>query len=125
VWLELGKDIDGTRYLSGTIQGEVEQICQRCLEPMKLTLDLQFRLGIVRDQLAIDRLHERYEPLLVGAEPTLLADIITDEVLLALPLVPAHTDSGKCHEFVQDYKPPVTEQRQGPFAVLAELKQKP
>lgn len=125
VYLEFGKDPDGTRYMSGTIQGEVGLQCQRCLEPMSLSLDLGFRLGIVRDQQALNVLHERYEPLLVGAEPTSLAEIVTDEVLLALPLVPAHADSEKCHEFVQDYKPPQPEKREGPFAVLAELKQKP
>jgi DUF177 domain-containing protein len=124
VSLELGKAPDGTRYLCGTIRGDVQLQCQRCLEPMSLALDLGFRLGIVRDQQGMDALHERYEPLLVGAEPACLADIVTDEVLLALPLVPAHADSGECHRFVQDYLPPEPAKREGPFAVLAELKQK-
>jgi uncharacterized protein len=125
VSLELGKDPDGTRYLRGTIQGDVQLQCQRCLEPMTLSLDLGFCLGIVRELEAIHALHERYDPVLVSAEPTSLADIATDEVLLALPLVPAHADNGKCHAFVQDYKPPQPEKRDGPFAALAELKQKP
>jgi uncharacterized protein len=125
VYLELGKDPDGTRYMRGTIQGAVGLQCQRCLEPMSLPLDIGFRLGIIREQQALNALPERYEPLLVGAEPMCLADIVSDEVLLALPLVPAHADSEKCHEFVRDYKPSQPDKRDGPFAVLAELQQKP
>jgi uncharacterized protein len=124
VSLQLGKDPDGTRYLRGTIQGEVRLECQRCLEPLVMALDLGFCLGIVRDQASMDALHERYEPVLAGAEPASIADIVTDEVLLALPLVPAHADRRECHEFVRDYLPPEPEERKGPFAVLAELKQK-
>lgn len=125
VELRLGKEPDGTRCLRGTIQGELQLQCQRCLEPLAMTLDLGFCLGIVSDQASMDALHERYEPLLAGAEPASIADIVTDEVLLALPLVPAHADRGECHEFVREYLPPEPEQGKGPFAVLAELKQKP
>jgi uncharacterized protein len=124
VHLQLGKDSDGTRYLRGTIRGEVQLQCQRCLEPLGMALDLGFCLGIVRDQASMGDLHERYEPILAGAEPASIADIVTDEVLLALPLVPAHADRGECHEFVQEYLPPEPEARKGPFAVLADLKQK-
>ena len=125
VLLELGVDPDGTRFLSGSIRGSVEVQCQRCLEPVDLLLNLEFRLGMVKNHADIHRLHERYEPLIVGSEPMSVADIVSDEVLLALPLVPAHADDGKCYEFVKDYQPPQVEKRENPFAKLAELKQKP
>ncbi len=125
VELELGKDPDGTRYLAGTIRGTVGLQCQRCLDAMDLSLDLEFRLGIVQSQAEIASLHERYEPMLVGSEPTAIADIVSDEVLLALPLVPTHSDNRECQEFVKAYQPPQPEQRDNPFAMLAALKQKP
>jgi len=124
VQLELGKDADGTHYLYGRISGAVQLQCQRCLEPMNLPLELRFRLGIVPDHEAACRLHERYEPLIAGSEPAQIADIVSDEVLLALPLVPAHTDSGMCRGVLQDYRPSLQEQRENPFAALAGLKQK-
>ena len=125
VLLELGVDPDGTRFLAGSIRGTVDLQCQRCLDSMGLPLNLKFRLGMVQDHADIHRLHERYEPLIVGSEPMSVAEIVSDEVLLALPLVPAHADEGKCHEFVKDYQPPQAEKRDNPFAVLADLKQKP
>jgi len=124
VRITLGRDPDGTRYLSGTILGTVEMQCQRCLEPMHMALNLTFRLGIVRSNEAARELHERYEPLLVDAEPTRIAEIVADEVLLALPLVPTHGEDAQCHEFVKAYRSPECETRENPFAVLAGLKQK-
>ena len=122
--MELGKDPDGTCYLSGTIQGEVTLKCQRCLEDMTLPLDLNFRLGLVLSDEAASALPEWYEPLLVGSEPARIADVIAEEVLLAIPIVPMHRDNQDCQEFVKDYKPPVSEKRDNPFDVLADLKLK-
>lgn len=124
VYINLGKDPDGTHYLSGTIQGAVELQCQRCLRPLSMPLDIAFRLGIVRSNEAASKLHERYEPLLVGSEPTRIAEIVADEVLLALPLVPMHGEDALCKALVTAYRPPESETRENPFAVLAGLKQK-
>lgn len=124
VEMNLGKDPDGTCFLAGAIQGEIVLCCQRCMEGMTLPLDLGFRLGLLRDERAIDTLSDRYEPLLVTAEPANIADIVADEVLLALPIVPLHRDSGRCNADLKAYKPPEDEQRENPFAVLAGLKQK-
>jgi uncharacterized protein len=124
VEMNLGKDPDGTCFLAGTIQGEIVLCCQRCMEGMTLPLDLGFRLGLLRDERAIDTLSDRYEPLLVTAEPANIADIVSDEVLLALPIVPLHRDSDRCNADLKAYKPPEDEQRENPFAVLAGLKQK-
>lgn len=124
VELNLGKDVDGTRFLAGTIEGGIILTCQRCMKDLQQPLDIDFRLGLVRDESAANGLPEGYEPMTVTAEPVLVADIIAEEVLLALPIVPLHKDSDECHAFVKAYKPPQGEQRENPFAVLAELKQK-
>ncbi len=124
VRISLGKDPDGTRYLSGTIMGVVELQCQRCLEPVRLPLNLTFRLGIVRSNEAARALHSRYEPLIVDAEPTRIAEIVTDEVLLALPLVPVHGEDAQCSKFLKAYRMPDNVSRENPFAILAGLKQK-
>ena len=124
VEMDLGRDPDGTRYLAGTIQGTVQLECQRCLEAMVLPLDLKFRLGLVQDQEAARQLPDRYEALLVTAEPARVADIVSDEVLLALPIVPMHDDRAECRALMSEYQSPGGPQRENPFAVLAELKQK-
>jgi uncharacterized protein len=91
---------------------------------MSLPLDLAFRLGIVRSNEAAKALHARYEPLIVDAEPTRIAEIVADEVLLALPLVPVHDTDVRCQEFLKAYRSPDGATRDNPFAVLAGLKQK-
>jgi uncharacterized protein len=124
VSMELGRDPDGVHYLAGTISGSVQLQCQRCLEDMELPLDVKFRLGLVRDQAAAQQLSDRYEPLLVTAEAACIADIISDEVLLALPIVALHSDRAECGELLKEYQPSESPQRENPFAVQAELKQK-
>ena len=124
VELSLGKDAGGTRFLAGNIEGEVVLRCQRCMQDMQQPLDIEFRLGLVLDESAVDTLPDSYEPLEVTAEPAVLANIIADEVLLALPIVALHKNSERCQAYVEAYKPPQEEQRENPFAVLAELKQK-
>ena len=52
VEMELGKDQDGTRYLNGSIRGEVVLKCGRCLRKMTLPVDLTFRLVLVSGKAA-------------------------------------------------------------------------
>jgi uncharacterized protein len=124
VVMRLGKDPDGTYRLSGSIRGNVVLECQRCLEELTRTLDIEFRLGLVRSQGAAARLAHGYEPLIVTAEPSSIADIVSDEILLALPFAPVHDDMNECHGLYENYQPSTEAQRENPFSVLAALKQK-
>lgn len=125
VTLDLGCDEDGTRFLAGSIRGSVVLRCQRCLEPMDYPLDVDFRLGLVHSEEQMRRLSDRYEPLLIPDEPASLAEIITDEVLLALPIVPLHSGVNTCRLPAVDGQTPDGARQENPFAVLAQLKQKP
>ena len=125
VSLELGRDEGGTRYLAGSVQGKLVLLCQRCLEPMEYPLGVTFRLGLVHSQEQSQGLSDRYEPLFITGEPASLAEVLTDEVLLALPIVPLHSGASTCRPPATDYQTPTDSQRENPFAVLARLKQKP
>ena len=125
VVLELGRDEQGIPALSGTITGQLQMQCQRCLESMQVPLDTRFRLGLVFSQEAAAALPARYEPLLVTQEPTQIAELVSDEVLLALPIVPVHDNGAECRALVSEYSAPAGAERENPFAVLAKLKQKP
>ena len=122
VVMRMDRDPDGTRFVAGTIEGRIQLLCQRCLEPVVLPLNLAFRLGLVADQEEASRLTPRYEPLIVTAEPTRLADIVADEVLLAMPQVPVHPEQEKCLAPQTGTDSPEETQRENPFAVLAKLK---
>jgi uncharacterized protein len=124
VSLELGKDRDGIRYLCGSITGVLVLQCQRCLEPMEFPLAITFRLGLVQDQDAANRMVERYEPLIVTEEPACIAELVADEVLLALPIAPVHGDADRCHAVTGEYLVSNRQERENPFAILEQLKRK-
>lgn len=107
------------RVLDGSIDGEIHLICQRCLEPLPWPLHLRFSLGIVTDEAGIDRLPDGYEPLLVQGEPLKTAEVVEDEILLAVPTVPMHEGVQRCDSGYRNR--PVTE-RDNPFSVLDKLK---
>ncbi len=126
VSLEFGTDSEGIRYMRGRIQAEVSLECQRCLEPMRYPIDSEFALAMVRSAPEAEALPSHYEPLLVEDEPLFLRDIIEDELLLALPIVPMHaseecrvdTSLGGAGETHSDKDA----EKGNPFSVLANLK---
>ncbi|MEN8106852.1 MAG: YceD family protein [Pseudomonadota bacterium] len=124
VMLSLGKDEGGTHTLTGSVSGRLLLQCQRCLESMDYPLQTTFRLGLVFSQDAAGDLPDSYEPLLVSREPAVIAEVVTEEVLLALPIVPLHEDRADCRELKTDYAASAGVERENPFAVLAQLKQK-
>lgn len=124
--LSFGVDESGLRYLEGRLRAVLEVICQRCMEPMRVPVNHAFVLGLVSSEHEADRLPDGYEPLLVDSNRMLLSDIVEDELILAIPIVPMHSpaecpagspaNAGR-KEAVAD------EPRESPFAVLAGLKQ--
>ncbi len=90
--LEFGLDELGTRYLALEATASVRLLCQRTLEPFDATLQVAQRLGLIADEAEEAGLPPRHEPLLVQG-PLRLAEVIEDELLLALPLVPVRPGS--------------------------------
>jgi uncharacterized protein len=65
--------------------------CQRCLQPMPVALDVQPSLRFVRDEAQAEALDEDSEDDVLALTPVLdLQQLIEDELILALPLVPRH-----------------------------------
>ncbi len=124
VSLEFGTDEEGLRFMRGRVQGEVTLLCQRCLEPMRQQIDNRFALALVRSETEADALPSHYEPLLLDGKPLFLRDVIEDEMLLALPIVPRHPKQ-ECEARLESSEAD-TEQdggkRLNPFASLADLK---
>ena len=123
--LTFTRDPEGRGVLDGEIKARLILTCQRCLEalefPVLTTLDLVLVSGL--DEAGL--LPEDLDPLLVPEEPLRLADLIEDELLLALPQIPRH-ESGACPAGGGRWTAVSDEQRAGeganPFAVLGTLK---
>ncbi len=117
------------RTLSGELSADLGVTCQRCLQPMQYSLQAQLSLALVKDDGQAESLPEMFEPLLLEAEEVNLAEVIEDELLLALPLVLVHEHD--CSDFLQQQAQRLkqdaakaAEQKviNNPFAVLKDLR---
>ncbi len=124
--LDFGRDSLGISYVDVRAQAALTLTCQRTLEPFVLPLVLDTRLGLIRQERDEAGLPADCEPLLVAEDGRLNpAEVIEDELLLALPLVPVDPESSLPDE-VTGHDPDEVLAGEGrsenPFAVLRELK---
>lgn len=118
--LEAGVDAQAIAFLSGYLETTVTLVCQRCLAALELPLQVPVRLGLVGDERQAENLPEEYDPLVVPVEGVVVAELAEDELILALPLVPRHSDLQHC--VANGFAPPhATAEKTGPFAALATL----
>jgi uncharacterized protein len=125
VTLEAGVDTHNqVAFLAGQLEATVTLVCQRCLVPMLSHLEVQFRLGLVHSEAQAESLPDEYEPLLVPQDGLLTSDWVEDELILALPLAPLHSDLHQCEAngFILPNPAPPAKQA-SPFATLSTLLQ--
>lgn len=119
-------DRDAQRNLSLKldIEGELWLVCQRCLEGLHHPLDITARFCVVRTEAEADAapLDEDTADPLVGSVDFDLLDLIEEEVLLSLPLVPRHVTCSPID--VEDALGVEAVEPAGSFASLDALKSK-
>ncbi|MFZ9904422.1 MAG: YceD family protein [Steroidobacteraceae bacterium] len=93
--------------------------CQRCMQPMWLDVDQQSRVWLVSDPTKVDRDEMGLEPILAPEGHIALRDLVEEELLLAVPLVPRHEDASDCTTGTSESEEEEVVQR--PFAGLGEL----
>lgn len=123
--LDFGRDEFGTAYVDVRVEAPLWMVCQRTLEPFIMPVTVNSRLGLIRSENEEAALPAGCEPLLVAEDGKLNPiDVIEDELLLALPLVPANPDSKLPEDVTRPTTEdvPVEERPDNPFAVLRELK---
>lgn len=121
-------DIDstGTPFLQGHFETSLSLICERCLAPMQIDLDVDSLLALVKSELKVEGLAEQYEPWLLDTdEPVDPAVVVEDELILALPLVPRHDEDCLPKEaWYSGEQEREVEKPTSPFEVLSVLKSK-
>ena len=115
------------RTLQGRIETTLNLVCQRCLEPMDQVVDVSFTLALVNSEAQAEQLPGDIEPLLVTGTTLALAELVEDELILALPLVALHPSASPCGLRAVVEQPAAAdtgavETRKNPFAILAQLK---
>lgn len=89
--LHFGRE-GGAATVRGRVEAELTLECQCCLSALKFPVDHEFSLGIVHTLSQVLDLPESLEPLILGEEGTVsIADLIEDELILAVPHVPQHS----------------------------------
>jgi uncharacterized protein len=103
-------------------QARIALVCQRCLGPVETPLDAQRSFLFVPGEEAAAQLDADSEDDVLAMPRALnLQELVEDELLLALPLVPRHE---LCpHPLPMEHGDvPDEEERPNPFAALAALK---
>lgn len=107
----------------------VPRTCQRCLQPMTVDLlvDRSFRF-VETESLAADLDEDSDDDVLVASRNFNLLELIEDELLMDLPIVPMHDDCetipismSAANHTVPPEPPPSDTDRPNPFAVLQSL----
>ena len=126
--------------LKGHIHAEVGLQCQRCMQTMTWPIDNEFELLIVESDAEAELIGDDNEVLLLNEQLVSVSELIEDEILLCLPIVPMHPSGSDCAnkaiaeseaaeklaeqavkaEAVEEIED--EEAKENPFAVLAELK---
>jgi len=111
----------GTRQVRGAIRTQVEMACGRCLKPLKVEIVAQPLFVLLQ---AGETEPEEGESLVVTAALS-LAELVEDELLLAMPMSPGHAE-WQCELALPTSmgKAPVAEKRANPFAELRGFKGK-
>ena len=106
--------------LAGRLQTSLELECQRCLKPLELPMDVDFRLLIdASDEL----LSQSSEDTLYSVDGYIdIAEVVEDELILAIPLVAMHEDTACNENWRASELQAETPGKENPFAVLQQLK---
>ncbi|WP_455366138.1 YceD family protein [Kaarinaea lacus] len=130
--LVFGVDEIGQANVTGDVKTTVIMQCQRCMESMEVEVNTEVSLAFVKTEKQAQDLPSYYEPLVVEEE-TSLSDLVEDEIILALPVVPLHEPeqctvqeqfTSKTQSAADDSQSSNAAQRQNPFAILEKLRTK-
>ncbi len=128
VWLQFSLDDRHRRIVQGAVETHVNVVCQRCLEKTDIQLKESFKLGIVETEAQIERLPEDVDPWLTTEAKLVIADILEEQLILAMPIVSYHENAcspvvtSANRDKVQEKASNIDNQGGNPFAVLIKLK---
>lgn len=105
----------------GVVRAEVKLTCQRCLELVEVPLQVSISLGFVQSEEALEELPNTLEPYLLEEEEIPLADVLEQELILALPIVAYHSQCRPA-EYQAGPEGDSEPEKPNPFKVLEQLK---
>jgi uncharacterized protein len=113
----------GIAVVELNFSGTAHLVCQRCLGAMEIGVEAATEVGLVATEADVSRVPEELEPVLAPDGRVSVGELVEEELLLTLPIVPLHAEADVCHvapsvPLADEASEPET---QKPFAQLGEL----
>ncbi len=115
---------EGMAVADLSLSGTVTLQCQRCLQPMERPLEAVSRIALIASEAEAARVPPEREPVLAAGGRISIGQLLTEELLLLLPIVPLHEYRERCAgepAAAERAPPPGGCETHRPFANLAEL----
>jgi uncharacterized protein len=127
VSLRCAKLASGIHLLTGVVSARFQMICQRCLGGVNINIDRNFELALVNSDVEAARIQDDYETHELKKGRLVTSELIEDELLLSLPIIPMHAHESACdpamlHILRHNSKEPGNQPSTNPFEVLKNLK---
>jgi len=120
--VKFGIDMQGIKYLKANYACDAKLQCQRCMETFSYPVMGEFTSALVTSDKVATQLPKHYEPLIVNEGALVVSQVIEDELILSLPIVPMH-DSQTCHiKLPYAAAGPKEEEKPNPFKAIEALK---
>jgi len=127
IHLDFRVDEDRRYIATGSLTAQVQVVCQRCMGAVNHDLALDLLLAFVYDEDHAKNLPDDYDPVVMTDGEVILADMVEQEIILALPIVAYHEESG-CNPTAVKYASSTDDapddEKPNPFSILAQLKAK-
>lgn len=78
------------------VRGAATLECQRCMRPMSVPIDAVVKVALVASEADVARVPAELEPMLAPAGRISIGELITEELLLTLPIVALHGEGEPC-----------------------------
>ena len=81
-----------------SMSGSAQLRCQRCMQPLEYAIDAQVQIGLASTEAETEagRMPADLEPMLAPGGRISLGELVTEELLLSLPIVPLHDQAAQC-----------------------------
>lgn len=125
--MTFGVDDQDISFLRGHVKAQLSLQCQRCMETFSFHVENDFNYALMSDEEDSSNLPEQYDPVVVHHGILMLGEMVEDEIILSLPIVPMH-DPKSCKAklpfaIVESQQTSNTDQ-ESPFKVIELLKSK-
>ena len=101
--------------------GTVSLRCQRCLQPMERSLERLSHIALIASEDEAGHVPSEREPVLAASGRISIGELLTEELLLLLPIVPLHGERECASAPAGGERVPPGGETHRPFANLADL----